>query len=115
MYRVTTGGTLVSQFDTASLGINDPEGIVYNSDTGNLFIVGAPGDSIAEVTVGGTLVDTIDIEAANADKPAGLAYAPRSQNPAQNNIYVAARGVDNNTDPNENDGRIYELSLNTIE
>jgi putative cell wall-binding protein len=26
-------------------------------------------------------------------------------------IYVADRGVDNNTDPNENDGRIYEISI----
>ncbi|RMG10099.1 MAG: hypothetical protein D6728_11355, partial [Cyanobacteria bacterium J055] len=115
VYRVTTNGTLVSQFDTASLGVTDPEGIVYNPDTGNLYIVGKPSNTIAEVTVSGNLVNTINIGVANANKPAGLAYGPSSQNPAQKSIYIVDRAVDNNSDPNENDGKIYEISLQQIE
>ena len=53
------------------------------------------------------LVQLIDISAANADKPAGLAYAPGSLDQTNRSIYIAERGVDNGTDPNENDGKVY--------
>jgi len=61
---------------------------------------------IAHVTTAGELLRTIDISSANAIKPAGLAYAP-----SQMNLYIVDRGVDNNSDPNENDGMVYEFSL----
>ena len=99
-----------SSFDTSSYA-TDPEGITYNTVDGTLFIVGKPNTSLAEVTVDGDLIRTLDISAANADKPAGLAYAPSSENPAQNNIYIVDRAVDNNNNPNENDGKLYEMSF----
>jgi hypothetical protein len=37
---------------------------------------------------------------------------PSSENPAVNDLYVADRRVDNNSDPTENDGQIYEFSFN---
>ncbi len=88
-----------------------PEGIAFNSDSGNLYIVGRPANTLFEVATGGNLVQATEISAANAKVPAGLAYAPGSQNPADMNIYIAAWGVDNSKDPNENDGKIYELTL----
>ncbi|MCH8877491.1 MAG: S8 family serine peptidase, partial [Chloroflexi bacterium] len=100
------GDDQVASFDTTSLGLIDPEGIAFNSDNGNLYIVGQPKTTLFEVTTGGTLVQTIDISEASAKKPAGLAYAPGSQNPNDRNIYIAARGKDN-----FNDGKIYELTL----
>ncbi|HIK33558.1 MAG TPA: hypothetical protein IGS31_19730 [Oscillatoriales cyanobacterium M4454_W2019_049] len=109
IYQVTPTGTIVSQFDTASLGVSDPEGIAYNPDLGTLYIVGKPATSIAEVTVDGTLVRTINISAANPRKPAGLAYGPSSRDPNGKSLYISDRGVDNNTDPNENDGKVYEF------
>jgi hypothetical protein len=111
IYRVTPSGTLVSQFDTESLGILDPEGVVYDPSSGHLFIVGQPATAVAEVTVDGTLVRTIDISAANARKPAGLTLAPTSQTSGGTSLYIVDRGVDNNSDPNENDGKVYEFSL----
>jgi hypothetical protein len=105
------GDDQVTNFDTAQHGITDPEGITINPFTGNLYIVGRPVDTLAELTNSGDLVQTIDISAANAVKPAGLVYAPSSQNPSEWNIYIAARGVDNNSDPNENDGEVYELTM----
>jgi hypothetical protein len=111
IYQVTPAGVVVSQFDTASLGVGDPEGIAYNLDRGTLFIVGKPATSVAEVTVDGTLVRTIDISAANARKPAGLAYGPSSRDPNSKSLYISDRGVDNNVDPNENDGKVYEFLL----
>jgi uncharacterized protein YjiK len=109
IYQVTPTGVVVSQFDTASLGVGDPEGIAYNLDRGTLFIVGKPATSIAEVTVDGTLVRTIDISAANPKKPAGLAYGPSSRDAHSKSLYISDRGVDNNIDPNENDGKVYEF------
>lgn len=111
IYQVTPTGVVVSQFDTASLGVGDPEGIAYNPDRGTLFIVGKPATSIAEVTVDGTLVRTMDISAANPSKPAGLAYGPSSGDANGKSLYISDRGVDNNIDPNENDGKVYEFLL----
>ncbi len=105
------GDDQVSHFDTLDLGLDDPEGIVFNPTTGYLYAVGRPADTVFELTVDGALVQTIDISAANARKPAGLALAPGSQNPADLNLYVVARGVDNDSDPNENDGKVHELWL----
>ncbi|MEJ2735823.1 MAG: hypothetical protein P8189_20035, partial [Anaerolineae bacterium] len=108
------GDDVVISFDTQSHGIVDPEGITFNSYNGNLFVIGNPiggADTVAEFTTGGDLVQMIDVSAADPSNAAGLAYAPGSQNPATRNLYVAARGVDNNSDPNENDGKVYELTL----
>ena len=105
------GDDEVTSFDTESLGLLDPEGIAYDSDFGHLYIVGKPATLVFHVTTTGTLLRTIDIAAANALKPAGLAYAPSSVNPDKMNLWIVDRGVDNDSNPNENDGKVYEFSL----
>jgi hypothetical protein len=40
-----------------------------------------------------------------------VTYAPGSQNAAIKNIYIASRGRDNDDDPNENDGKIWEINI----
>ncbi|MEZ4711210.1 MAG: DNRLRE domain-containing protein [Caldilineaceae bacterium] len=105
------GDDIVSSFDTLSHGLDDPEGIVYNPYTGTIYGIGKPSGTLFEFTTNGALVQTLDVSAANARKPAGLALGPGSQNPNQLSLYIAARGVDNNSDPNENDGMVYEFSL----
>jgi PKD repeat protein len=100
------GDDQVTSFDTSGLGLRDPEGIAFNSDNGNLYVVGRPPNTLFEVTTGGVLVQTIDISAANAIKPAGLAYAPASLDPNVMNIYITDRGVDE-----QNDGKVYEMTL----
>jgi len=101
----------ITAFDTAILGVRDPEGIAFNPDNGSLFIVGEPINVIAEVSVDGELVRMIDISAAPVVMPAGLAFAPSSVNPSESNLFVADRGVDNDANPNENDGRIFEVTI----
>ena len=64
------------------------------------------------VTPTGQLLGTLDISAANAHKPAGLALAPSSDDPSQTSLYIVDRGADNDSNPNENDGKIYEFHLN---
>jgi hypothetical protein len=65
---------------------------------------------IFEVTIDGALLGLIDISVAGADAPAGVAVAPASDGLGAVHIYLVDRGVDNNSNPNENDGRMYELT-----
>ncbi len=117
--NTNTNDDIVTNFDTESLGILDPEGIEYNPDNGHIYIIGNPVNKVAELTFVGSsdytgsvaVVQLIDISAANPDKPAGLAFGPSSQNPGITNLYIVDRGVDNDSDPDENDGRIYEFTL----
>ncbi len=105
-----TGDDSVSNFDTTSLGLLDPEGIVYN-DNGFLYVVGQDATVLTEIKLSGTVVRTCDISAAGAIKPAGLSLAPGSQDPNTMNLYIVDRGVDNTADPGENDGRLFEMSI----
>ncbi|BAY24266.1 beta-L-arabinobiosidase [Calothrix sp. NIES-2100] len=120
VYRINAGadgkfGTaddVISSFDTAIMGLIDVEGIAYNQNNGHLYALsGNPNGELFEMTVGGTLVQKIDISAAGSLNAAGLVFAPASKVPGTTNLYVVARGVDNDTDPNENDGKLYEFTL----
>jgi hypothetical protein len=106
-----TGDNVVRHFDTLSIGVTDPEGIAVDTTTGNLYLVGKPSGEVREVTTSGTVVRILDISAADPHKPAGLAFGPTSIDGTQASLYIAARGVDNDKDPFENDGEIYEFSL----
>lgn len=102
---------VLNHFDTASLGLRDPEGIDYHPSRGTLFIVSRSDKVLIETTLTGSVQRVFDISFLNAVSPAGIGIGPGSQNPAAMNIYLAARGVDNNSNPNENDGKIYELNI----
>lgn len=108
------GDDQVTNFDTAGLGVEDPEGIAYDAGNNHLYIVGPVNDIIAQVTTGGVLVRLIDIAAVNPIAAAGLAYAPGSTNGSAMHIYMTDRAVDNGSNPNENDGKVYELSVPQI-
>ena len=104
------GDDQVSSFDTETHGLLDPEGIAYDSDFGHIYAVGKPPTTVFHFTTAGDLIRTLDISAANADKPAGLAYAPGSDDPARMHLWIVDRMIDNQQDPNENDGRAYEFA-----
>ncbi len=109
------GDDQVTHFDTAALGHKDPEGIEFNPDSGTLYLVSNDKKAdIAEVTTSGVLVRVIDISFLNPVAPSDITRAPGSQNPGVMNLYITDRGVDNRQDPNENDGKIYELALGQI-
>lgn len=107
-----SGDDVVSSFDTQALGILDPEGIFYDVASGNLIITGKITTEMYEVTTAGVLLRIFDISSAGARTPAGVTKAPGSINPADSNFYIVDRGVDNNIDPTENDGKVYEMTLN---
>ena len=112
VYQYTTTGSLVDHFDVAAFGVEDPESVEYNPISGTLFVLSnrASGPIIVETSLTGTLVQTIDVAASGARKPAGLAFAPAGNGSGAFRFYIADRGVDNNSDPREVDGKIYEMT-----
>lgn len=107
------GDDLVTNFDTAALGVTDPEGIDFDPVGRQLYIIGSPSNRVAQVTTSGLLVRHIDLPVAHVD-PGGLTLAPGSVDPTVLNLWIADRGIDNNDDSNENDGKIYEYILPAI-
>jgi len=109
-----TGDDQYNSFDTESLGVIDPEGIVFDSRNNTLFIVGHQTSSIIETTPYGVLLGTIDISSINSLNPSGLALVPTasiSDDLLITSMYMVARGVNNEEQPDENDGMIYELKF----
>lgn len=105
------GDDQVTSFDTQAHGLTDPEGIAYDSDLRQLYVVGNPESLVFQFSSTGALLGTIDISAAQADKPAGLEYVSGSVSSGAPMLYVVDRGVDNDSDPRENDGKLYQFSL----
>lgn len=105
-----TGDDTVSRFDTGAFGTIDLEGIGYSPVRNSLFLVDAKFTKILEVTTTGSLVQSIDVAGIKMLNPAGITLAPATDDPTRTSLYVVTRGVDNNKDPNENDGTMYELS-----
>ena len=105
----------VTHWDTAVLGFHDLEGIGYNADSGTLFIASTEGSEnyLGEVTTSGTLIHVYDLSFMGTayNLRSDVAYAPSSQNPAVKDIYIVSRGVDNNTNRFENDGKVWEINI----
>jgi sugar lactone lactonase YvrE len=112
VYQYTTTGSLVGHFDVAAFGVQDPETVEFNPVSGTLFVLSnrPSGPIVVETSLNGTLIQTINVAAAGARKPAGLAYAPASDGSGDLHFYIADRGIDNDSHPEENDGKIYELT-----
>ena len=112
VYQYTTAGVLVSQFDVELYGVLDPESVEFNPDSSTLFIMSSSPNSqlIIETTTDGALLQTINISAANPKAAAGLAYAPASDGSGVQRFYIVDRGIDNDSDPNLIDGKMYEMT-----
>jgi hypothetical protein len=105
------GDDEVWSFGVSGDGFVDVEGIALNPANGHLYLVGRPNTMLAQYTTEGHLVRVFDISAAAPLAPSGLTFAPGSLLPSVLSLYIADRGVDNQDDPEENDGRIHEMLL----
>jgi uncharacterized protein YjiK len=116
IYEFTLSGSLVGQFDVQTYGITDPETVEFNSANGTLFILSSDSKSplAVETTTSGILLQTIDISAANPIAAAGLAYAPASDGSGAMRFYIVDRGIDNDSDPDIIDGKMYVLTAPPI-
>ncbi|UCH85067.1 MAG: putative Ig domain-containing protein [Candidatus Latescibacterota bacterium] len=95
---------------------NDPEGIGFHVPTGNLFLVSDPDQAVYEFTTAGIYVRRYSIGAFTplAVAPQGLTFGVTSDtgdNPSDLAMYIADGMIDNDQDPNERDGAIYEAVI----
>ncbi len=92
---------------------SDPEGIAFDSVSGHLFVVSDPDEAIFEYTINGVFIKKFDISGYTPSpiSPQGLAIGPASVNPGELSFYIADAGVDNDIDPNERDGIIFEALI----
>ncbi|MBM7520157.1 PKD domain-containing protein [Nocardioides nitrophenolicus] len=104
-----TGDDTATEFDVQRYGAEDPEGIGYHPGRGTLVVVDSTSDRIYELNRDLVLVSQIDIGVTNQRFAAGVAVAPASNDPSRYDYYVVDRGVDNDANPSENDGRLYEV------
>lgn len=114
VFQVSLTGSLINSFDVNPIGFSDIEGVFFNSDSQTLFILDQPSKRIAETSISGNLIKRIDVSAANLILPGDFTIAPSSNpndSPALKNLYIVDRGIDNGENPNENDGKIYEMSF----
>jgi len=101
----------MTHFDTASKGFSVLEGLGYDWDNGTLLLA-SPNDAyIGEVTTTGTLLRAYNLANYDIKHREDVTFAPSSQNSGFNNLFVAARGSDNDSNPTENDGKIWEINV----
>jgi len=106
-----SGDDVVTSVDLAALGLTDPEGVAFDPLSEQLYIVGKPGGRLLHVTADGQRLRTVVLDSQALFKPAGLVIAPSSLDNGADSLYLVDRGVDNDSDPNENDGRLFEFAL----
>ncbi len=101
---------LVTSFDVSVLGSTDYEGLAYDPVRQTLLVGARNGDAIYEITLDRQLVRTIDTSGLPGNS-SGLGLAPASDGSEAMNIWIPSRGVDNDSDPSENDGKVREISV----
>ena len=104
-----TNDDVWTHWDSGIFGLQDPEGLGVDSVRGTILVLDDASQTIYELDRNAALLNTIDISATDSDAAAGLAVGPSTTGSGRS-FYVVARGVDNNSDPDENDGRLYEIS-----
>ncbi len=110
------GNDVVTSFDLARYSARDCEGLGLDRERGTLLAVDPSRKWILELTRSGDLVRTIDLSTIPTTNRnfAGVTLAPTSNpndSPSAMNYWVVDRQVDNGADPNENDGKLYEVSI----
>ena len=106
----TGDDVVISEFDISKYGSIEAEGIEYDSARDSLLVLDE-SNTVLELDRNGSLLTTIDVSAADSVKNAGITLAPASNGSGARNLYLVDRGLDNNSHPTENDGLMYEMSV----
>jgi hypothetical protein len=91
-------------------GLRDAEGIGYDSARHSLVVLDTGTKTPYEIDTSGTLLRTIDISAASPKGGGDVAVAPAS-NGRGTSYWVVLRGENNEGNPKENDGKVYEMTI----
>lgn len=92
---------------------SDPEGIAFDAVSGHLFVMSNDDDAIFEYTDTGVFLDKFDISGFSPapSQPQGISIGPSSVTVGAESFYISDAMVDNDYDPNERDGRIFEAEI----
>ncbi|MCI0637044.1 MAG: hypothetical protein L0206_24475, partial [Actinobacteria bacterium] len=71
---VGTAGDTVTSFDTLAAGNSDPEGVTYNTFSGNLFVADGLNREVYEYTTSGTLVNHFDTAQYGVQDPEAVEF-----------------------------------------
>jgi hypothetical protein len=106
------GNDTVTSFGVGQYGPTDTEAMALDQARGTLLLGDRARGMIYEVTKTGELVRTIDVDGLPGLRMiSGMTTAPASNGSGQSNVWIADRGIDNGADPNENDGKLFEIAL----
>ncbi|MGQ0607975.1 MAG: hypothetical protein ACT4OQ_05895 [Chloroflexota bacterium] len=106
------GDDEVASFDTAGLGISDPEGVAYDRERGTLYLLSRDRrEPILEVATDGTLLTVITLDRDELNSLGGIALAPALDGSGRLNLFVADRGEDNARSSAPNDGMLLEIEF----
>ena len=105
------GDDIDTEFDVGRFGADDPEGLGFYPGRNTLLVVDSTSETAYEFNRNMQLVNKIDISASNQVFAAGITVAPATDDPSRWDLYIVDRGVDNDTNPAENDGKLYEMSV----
>jgi hypothetical protein len=105
------GNDAVTHFDVEQYGALDPEGIGVDTSRDSVVVTDRAGRRVLELTRAGALLRVIDLRSFSPRNPAGMTVAPGSG--GGSSYWIVERGVDNGADPNENDGKVYEVAAPT--
>jgi DNA-binding beta-propeller fold protein YncE len=108
--RFGTGDDAVRGFSTLPLGLTTPEDVEVDPRSNHLLLVSSTEDVVAEATMHGRLVRTIDFAHVDVRRAAGITLAPSRADPAVMHLLIVGKGVDNASDPHENDGELFRFA-----
>jgi sugar lactone lactonase YvrE len=98
----------VRSFGTHKYGFTTAEDVAVRGK--HLFIVSSRQRFILETTMKGGLIQKIDLTGLGIVSASGIIFAPGTDG-GRSRLYLTASGVDNNVNPNQNDGRLFELKF----
>jgi uncharacterized protein YjiK/PKD repeat protein len=108
------GDDVVTHFDVQVYGVDDAEGVGYDGERDTLFVVDRHSHLLVEVTPDGALIEKVDYSSAPVLKPSGMAVAPASDGSGRMDLWITDRGIDNNSEPSENDGKVVEVTADLV-
>ena len=104
----------MSQFDLAQHGVRNAEGLSSDPARGTLLVGDRNQREIFEFSKAGGAVRIIDASGIPGMAfLSGLGFGPVSDGSGTKNYWTVDRAVDNGTNSSENDGKIFELRVNT--
>lgn len=107
----------IDLFETAGTpaGVpSDAEGIVFDPVGRQIFIVSRADRALYQYTEEGVWIASYSIKGftnPKLKKPSGIAIGPASGDPSRQSFYIVDRRVDNDSDPSERDGALYEALI----